>query len=310
VKPVARVEPFIGPVEEAAHGARAEAQAPERAAPESARPIGSLLRETCHFDEADVQRILAYKRKTGMRFGEAAVALRLAHRNDVLDALGRQFEYTSGYAGRELSAELVAAVDPFGSQADAFRELRSRLLLEALDEGPRCALAVLSPDPGDGKSYLAANLAVAFSQLAEPTLLIDADIRTPRQHALFRVGDGPGLSSVLAGFTQPAAALQAVPGLRGLHLLPAGAVPPNPVELLQRPPFGALVRDMLEQFDHVIVDTPAATRGADARIVAARCGAALVVARRSHTRMAPLEGLLALLARGPARIAGVVVNEH
>ena len=274
------------------------------------RPIGSLIRDVRELSDEQIQLIVAHQRKSGMRFGEAAVALRLVERKDVLGALSRQFQYATGFAGREANKELVAALDPFSDQADAFRELRSRLLLEVLGERPRCALAVVSPDAGDGKSYLAANLAVGFSQLGERTLLIDADIRTPRQHSLLGVERGIGLTSVLAGFAQADAAVAAVPGLPSLFLMPAGAVPPNPLELLQRPAFGALVRDMLEEFEHVVLDTPAAVRGADSRVIAARCGAALVVARKGRSRMQALEGLLGALERGSARIAGVIVNEH
>ena len=122
--------------------------------------------------------------------------------------------------------------------------------------------------------------------------------------------NGVGLSSVLAGFSDAGALVHEVPGLPHLYFVPAGPIPPNPVELMQRPRFGQLMRGLLEEFDHVVVDTPAAARGPDARVIAARCGAALIVARKSRSRLAPLEGLLSALARGPAQIAGVVVNEH
>jgi protein-tyrosine kinase len=273
--------------------------------------IGELLSEACQLREQQIQQILAYQRKAGMRFGEAAVALRLVDRKDVLEALYQQFQYTPGFPLQQGGTELVVAADRFGEQAEAFRELRSRLLIEVMRDGPRCALAIVSPDAGDGKTYLAANLAVSFSQLGERTLLIDADVRTPRQHQVLGIQqNGVGLSSVLAGFTDVAALVHEVPGLPHLYFVPAGPIPPNPVELMQRPRFGQLVRQLLEEFDHVIVDTPAAVRGPDARVIAARCGAALVVARRRRSRMAPLEGLLSALARGPAQIAGVVVNEH
>jgi protein-tyrosine kinase len=189
--------------------------------------------------------------------------------------------------------------------------LRSRLLLEVMRDGPRCALAVVSPDVGDGKTYLTANLALSFSQLGERTLLIDADVRTPRQHHVLGIKqNGAGLTSVLAGFSDADELVHEVPGLRHLYFAPAGPIPPNPVELLQRPRFGQLMRELLEEFDHVVVDTPAAVRGADSRVIAARSGAALVVARKSRSRMAAVEGLVGALARGPAQIAGVVVNEH
>lgn len=277
---------------------------------ERRRPIGELLREARQLSEREMQQIVAYQHKRSLRFGEAAVALRLVDRQDVLDALSQQFDYASGFAGCAGDSELVAAADPFSDQAEAFRELRSRLLLEVLGDGARSAIAVVSPDIGDGKTYLAANLAVSFSQLGERTLLIDADIRTPRQHRLLRVGQGTGLSNVLAGFAEARETVRPVPGVPYLFLLQGGAVPPNPLELLQRPALGRVIRDMLDEFDHVVLDTPAAARGADPRAVAARAGVALVVARRSRSRMAALEGLVSALGRGPARVAGVVMNEH
>lgn len=273
--------------------------------------LGALLRQAGRLGGDQVERILAYQRKTGLRFGEAAVALRLVERREVLQALARQFQYTPGFAGRALSQELVAAADPFGEQAEAIRELRSRLLVEVLREDEAAALAIVSPEVGDGKSYLAANLAVSFSQLGESTLLVDADVRTPRLHRLLGIAqNGVGLSSVLAGFARPASLVHEVPGLPHLYLAPSGPVPPNPIELLQRPVFGRLMRELLEEFDHVVVDTPAAARGADCRVIAARSGATLVVARRDRSRMAGLEGLVCALERGPSRVAGVVVNEH
>jgi protein-tyrosine kinase len=273
--------------------------------------IGDLLRELCHLTEQQIEKILSHQGKTGMRFGEAAVALRLVEQSAVLEALYQQFQYTPTFPLRGGRSELVAAADRFGEQAEAFRELRSRLLLEVMREGPRRALAVVSPNVGDGKTYLAANLAVSFSQLGERTLLIDADIRTPRQDRVLGIKrNGAGLSSVLAGFSDPASLVHDVPGLPDLYFAPAGPIPPNPVELLQRPHFRNLMHEFLEDFEHVVVDTPAAVRGPDPRVIAARCGAALVVARKGRSPMAALEGLVDALARGPADIAGVVVNEH
>lgn len=279
------------------------------AVPDANCLIGELMRETCELRDEEIGRILAYQRERGLRFGEAAVALRLARREDVLAALSRQFQYPIGFLGRELDSELVSAANPFGEQADAIRELRTRLL-EVRQARAARALAVVSPDAGDGKTYLAANLAIAFSQLAERTLLIDADIRAPRQHRLLGTENGAGLTSVLAGFTEAGAAVRPVPGLPELFLLPAGPLPPNPLELLQRPALGALMHEMLQKFEHLVLDTTAAVRGADSRLVAAGCGASLVVARRRRTRMAPLEGLLQALGRANVEIVGVVMNEH
>jgi chain length determinant protein tyrosine kinase EpsG len=273
------------------------------------RSIGDFLRESCSLSNEQVEKILQHQRERGMRFGEAAVELGLASSEDVLWALSQQFHYP--YASDDAAPfdeELVAAIDPFGEQAEAFREMRSQLMADVLAaDQPRRALAVLSPDSGDGKTFFAANMAIAFSQLGGRTLLVDADMRTPRQHCLFRVPNELGLSSILAGRTQSNAIYQ-VPQLPSLRVLPVGTVPPNPLELAQRPAFGLFMRELLAKFDHVIVDTPAAAHGADARVLAAKCGAAVVIGRRGNTRMKAIQTLLGALGNSSTRLAGVMVN--
>ena len=275
------------------------------------RSIGDFIRQVRGLSEAQVEQILGHQRLHGIRFGEAAVALQLATRDDVLWALSQQFHYP--YApgdGASFNSELIAAVDPFHRQTESFRDIRSQLMLGALaPEQPRRALAVMSPNIGDGKSFFAANLAVVFSQLGARTLLIDADMRTPRQHALFGVPNDYGLSSILSGRSDTKAihSLQALPSL---FVLPVGTLPPNPLELLQRPAFGLLVNELLGKFDHVIVDTPSSTHGADCRVLAAKCGVAMIIGRRGKSRMKALQGLVSEVTRGPAKFAGVVINDH
>lgn len=272
--------------------------------------IGDLIREVRDLDDEEMARIVAYQRQHGLRFGEAAVALRLATSEEVLWALSRQYSYS--YApglGDAAVAELVTARYPFGDDAEAFRELRSQLLMGVLGAGSRRALAVLSPHVGDGKTYIAANLAVAFSQLGGRTLLVDADMRTPRQHRLFGIEPEHGLSGLLSG-RYDGDAIQPVQGLPGLFLMPVGPTPPNPLELLQRPAFGLMIQELLTKFDHLIVDTPAALHGADARVIAAKAGAALVVGREGQSRMDAMRALLKSLEKTPAAVAGVVMNEH
>lgn len=273
--------------------------------------IGHYIRQVRGLSELQVGQILAYQRANGLRFGEAAIALKLATSDDVLWALAQQFDYP--YApgdGTPLHADLVAATEPFGEEAEAFRELRSQLLMGVLAEGQgRRALAVLSPDVGDGKSYFAANLAISFSQLGGRSLLVDGDMRTPRQHLLFGVDGEAGLSSILAGRAE-ASVIHQVPGMPTLFVLPVGTLPPNPLELLQRPAAGLLVQELLTKFDHVIVDTPAAVHGADARVLAARSGAALVIGRRGRTRIRELQNLIGAVVASQARMAGVMLNEH
>ena len=273
--------------------------------------IGSLLRSTRRITDDQVQEVLGYQREHGVRFGEAAVALKLVSHDDVVWALSQQFHYPYAPSDAISNPEVIVAASPFSDESEVFRELRSQLLLGALNPAePKRALAVLSPNVGDGKTYVAANLAAAFSQLAGRTLLIDADMRTPRLQDVFGLGPSlAGLSGILSGRAD-ADVIRHVTGLPNLFVLPAGAVPPNPLELVQHPAFGILMAEMLNKFDHVVVDTPAVTHGADSRVIAAKCGAALVVGRRGRSRMDAVDRLTNSLSRITDRLAGIVLNEH
>ncbi|MBL0730690.1 polysaccharide biosynthesis tyrosine autokinase [Piscinibacter sp. HJYY11] len=275
------------------------------------RPIGSILTETKRLPAGQVDKVLDYQRRKGLRFGEAAVALKLITEDDVLYALSQQFHYPyAPHTRRDLSGELVAAMQPFSDQAEAFRALRSQLMMRMFMPGaaPR-ALAVVSPEKGDGKTFFAANLAIAMAQLGGRTLLIDANLRGPRIHQLFSIDEKAGLSGVLSGRVQ-SNVIHQIADLNTLFVLPVGVAPPNPLELVERPAFSRLLSELLGKFDHVIVDTPAAQRGSDAGVIAARCGAALVVARRHQSRLGALHQLVSRLKDSPAQLAGMVINEY
>lgn len=291
--------------------AAVEADAEDARAPVLDRSIGDLIRQARKLSRAQVEQILTYQRENGLRFGEAAIALGLANEEDVLWALSQQFHYPYTPGQKKVNPELIVAASPFSDEAEVFRELRSQLLLDVLHpDQPRRALAIVSPDIGDGKTYLAANMAAAFAQLDGRTLLIDADMRTPRQQDLFRIGQPrAGLSGILSGRAEDSV-IQRVPDLPSLFVLPVGTIPPNPLELVQRPAFALLVKEMLNKFDHVVVDTPATAHGADARVIAAKCGAALIVGRRGRTRMKAMNNLVATLGKGAVKVAGVVFNER
>lgn len=276
------------------------------------RSIGAIIRETRNLSAEQVEQILAYQRDKGVRFGEAAIALGFASADDVLMALAEQFHYP--YAPeerRKLSPELVVLNQPFSQQAEAFRAIRSQVMMRVFGENetPRRALAVVSPDSGDGKTFFAANLAIALAQLGGRTLLVDADLRGPRQHMVFNIENGAGLSGVLSGRLE-SQVIQQIQGVPSLFVLPVGIVPPNPLELIERPAFGLLMRELTAKFDHVVVDTPAAIYGADAPVIAARCGAALVIARKNASRIGVLQDLVAVVSETPAKMAGVIMNEY
>ncbi len=279
---------------------------------EDARSIGSIISETRNLSAEQVESILDYQRKNGVRFGEAAIALGYASADDVLFALAQQFHYP--YAPeekRKANPELVTLNAPFSVQSEAFRGIRSQVMVRVFNEvdGRRPALAVISPDAQDGKTFFAANLAVTLAQLGGRTLLVDADMRGPRQHEVFGLPNNSGLSGILSGRAE-SRIVQQVPGVPSLFVLPVGITPPNPVELVERPAFGLLLRELTHKFDHVIVDTPAMIYGADASVIASRCGAALMIARKNRTQIGAIQDLTAALAGTPAKLAGVVMNDY
>lgn len=295
------------------HGVEAEdAQTRPQSGVVQDRSIGDILRQLRHLTDDQVGKVLALQRDRDLKFGEAAVTLGFVSTEDVLWALSQQFHYPyAAETGQKLNPELVVANQPFSQRAEAFRAIRSQLMMRLFNgqDPMRRALAVVSPDSGDGKTYFAANTAVAFSQLGARTLLIDADMRNPRQHQVFDIDNGNGLSGILSG-REAHNVIHNVRDLPSLFVMPVGTVPPNPLELVERPAFNLLMRELLNKFDHIVVDTPAAVHGSDAGVIAAKCGAAIVIARKDRTRAAMLQEFVGLLGQSPARLGGVVMNEY
>lgn len=290
---------------------------PAKAMPtaEDVRSLGEIIRDTRNLSAKQVGEILEYQRVNGLKFGEAAIALGLATPDDVLHALSKQFNYA--YGGQEAqnsSPELVVLAQPFGHQAEAFRAMRAQILMRtqpSAEEGAptkKRALAVLSATTGDGKTFFAANLAVAFAQLGQRTLIIDADLRGPRLHEVFDLASGTGLAGLLSG-RRGESVIKPAKGVPNLFVLPVGISPPNPLELLEGPAFGLLLMELLTKFDHVIIDTPAASFGADGLVVAARCGMALVIARKDENSIESVQNLVGNLNATQAVVVGVVMNE-
>ena len=273
-------------------------------------PLGEIFRETRRLDAHQIEAILAHQRQHGLLFGESAVALKLVDDQDVLWALSKQFHYPYALEGRkQFHPELITATTPFSSISETFRSIRSQLIRRAEQDPQRRAVAVVSADSGDGKTFFAANLAIAFSQLGRRTLLIDGDMRSPRLHKVFGIDNTRGLSSILAGRLS-ARVLAPVTDLPSLFVLPVGVAPPNPLELLESPAFGLLMQELLAKFDHVIIDSPSAMVGADAGVIAARSGAFVSVARQGKTCMASMIELVASLRDTATHSFGFVLNEH
>ena len=219
---------------------------------------------------------------------------------------GRALSATSN---KLVSPDVVAAYRPFSYEVEQLRAIRSQLMLRWFDRDTNCnRLAIVGAGRGAGRSYVAANLAVVFSQLGERTLLIDADLRMPHQHRLFRLENQTGLSSILAERAD-LGAIQQIPVLNSLSVLPAGPIPPNPLELLSRPTFAALLEQVSAQYDVVLIDTSCTSNGLDAVAVATRTAGALGVARTNHTRIAAYRELLQHLSQAGVTMVGSVLND-
>jgi receptor protein-tyrosine kinase len=271
--------------------------------------MGAILVDAGRISPKEVDRIVHYQQEAGMRFGEAGVELGLLTQADVLYALSLQFDYPFIQPGGSspVSTEVVVAYKPFSVEGEQLRALRSQLHLQWFNVSSRStALAVVSGGRGEGRSHLVANLAVTFAQLGQRTLLIDGDLRTPRQHKLFKVESQTGLSSLLAGRMQDQV-VTFVHGIPGLAVLPAGPTPPNPAELLSRPTLSRIIAQSTSSFDVVLVDTPAIESGADAALIARAVGAVLVVARNHVTRVTTFNDVAASMSDINVQIVGSVL---
>jgi receptor protein-tyrosine kinase len=274
------------------------------------RSIGAILVDGGKLTVEHAEQIIGLQKQTGARFGEAALQLGLVTAEDLQFALARQYGYPTLRRGEaKVSEELVAAYQPYSHQVEALRALRSQLMLRWFTgEAGNKALAIVSPGRGEGRSYLAANLAVVFSQLGESTLLVDADMRHGRQHQLFNLENQIGLSTVLSGRVS-AAPVRRLNDLVDLSVITAGPVPPNPQELLGREVFTKLLDKFASLFDVIIIDTPAGTDYADAQTIGARAGGALLVARQNHTGLHSAGAFGETLGQLGTSLVGAVLNQ-
>jgi chain length determinant protein tyrosine kinase EpsG len=272
--------------------------------------IGTILVDSGRLSSENAERILRLQIEQDKRFGDVGMKLGLLTEEDIRFALSRQFDYLYlPQSDTSLNHELVAAYDPFGSVVEKLRALRGQLMLRWFNaETRRNALAVVSPGQSEGRSFIAANLAIVFSQLGERTLLVDADLRNPRQQKLFKIGQSGGLSGMLAG-RNGAEAIARISPLPGLSVLPAGAVPPNPQELIGRPVFAELLQTLIQNFDVVIVDTPGASTHAEALTIAVGTSSALVLARKNRSSVRDLATLARSLEQTRTTLVGSVLND-
>ncbi len=191
--------------------------------------------------------------------------------------------------------------------AEAYRTIRTNLLFTLANTDNR-VVVFSSAEPSAGKSTLSANMAIVMAQTGAKVLLMDADMRKPRQHRNFRCPRTEGLSKVLGGISTLEDSLyrQVLPNL---DLLSAGPIPPNPSELLGSQRMTNLLEDLKEQYDYIFVDTPPLTVVADALILLPQAAGAVLVARQRQTAYDELKEVIESIKQIDASLLGVVLAD-
>lgn len=269
--------------------------------------LGRLLVDAGKISDEDIERILALAKEKGIQFGEAAVKLRLVKKEDIEAALAKQYGHTYLRKGeRALSKELIAIYRPESPKVKTLRALRVQLMLGSF-KTTNNALAMVSSGAGEGRSFLVANLAVVFAQLGQRTVLVDAHMQKPRLHEMFAADNSLGLSAALVGRTNDVAV--PVAQIENLWLVPAGASPPNPDELLARNNFARFCAELISKHDVVLFDTAPGSSSTCADSVADRCGKAIIVVRRDQTTFADAKAFAERM-RNRAKVVGSILNRH
>jgi len=190
--------------------------------------------------------------------------------------------------------------------AEALRTVRTNVLFSSADIGGK-TIVVTSTGPGEGKTLIASNLAIAFAQAGQRVLLVDADMRRPRVHDVFSMEQEPGLSNLLVGSSKTSEAVTQTT-VQGLWVLGAGRTPPNPPELLSSQRFHDLVVSLRDHFDWVVIDTPPIMAVCDAALIARDATGVIYVVGAEMTNRHTAQSGLEQLERANARLIGAVLN--
>ena len=229
--------------------------------------------------------------------------------SDVMNSLRVPFlgilpyvEQTKNFKG---SALLLSDGVP-AAYAEACRALRTNILASTGATGNR-SLLVTSAAPGDGKSVLSVNLAVALGRSGKRVLLVDADLRRPTLHGLMNCKQRPGLAEVLTGSRRPSEAIVST-SCSGVWLLPSGATLSNPSEQLGSKRFKEFLEKLTESFDWVIIDSPPVMAVTDPAVIARIASGVLFVINARRTKQRVAQAALDRLEAAGASFAGAVLN--
>lgn len=274
-------------------------------------PIRDALLRLGYLSEDQTNRVTLHQRERGLDFDQAALELGYITTDD-LDRAREQLISSMALQDtrrRAVSDELVVVNEPSSLRAESIRLLRTQIIAQHIRSGKR-GLAFVSSVDGAGCSYLVANLAASLSQVGTKTLLVDANMRSPRQDQIFGLdANAPGLSSFLSlQVSRPERVVHANV-LPNLSVITAGPTVARPQELLSGNRFRDGTNTLLREYDLVVFDTPATNANADALTVAAAAGYAIVVARRNFSYFSDVSTLVGQLASARCPVVGSVLNE-
>lgn len=201
---------------------------------------------------------------------------------------------------------LIAHSHPKLAVTEQYRLIRTNILFSSVDKAIQ-SLIVTSPDSSEGKSTTAANLAIVLAQQGKKVLLVDADLRKPTVHFTFNTSNIYGLTNVL---TKEVNSWEAITKtyIPNLDILTSGPLPPNPSELLNSEAMELWIKEMNEQFDYVVYDTPPVLAVTDPQILANKCDGVVLVIASGKTRIDKTLKAKELLEKAKSHLLGVVVN--
>ncbi len=271
--------------------------------------IGILLIKSGKLTAENAREVAALSNLRSIRFGDAALELGFVTKEDIEEVVAKQFDYTHLTFNDAFSPGLVSAFHPRSAEAEFIRGLRTQLMLDWFKKGGNKSLAISSIDEGSGSSRFVANAAVSFSQLGKKTLLIDANLRRPTLHQTFDLSAHErGLSDILIG-RAGLDAIREIKAINNFSLLPAGAIPPNPQELVAGKMFEDLLTFLNEIFDIILIDTPAFSISADAQVIGAAAGGTLLVIRKHVTKASQVTAISDMLVSNGTAIVGSVMTD-
>ncbi|MEP2653487.1 MAG: CpsD/CapB family tyrosine-protein kinase [Paraglaciecola sp.] len=269
--------------------------------------IGELLVKEKKLSIGDISKIANEQKMSGSLFGDAAIKLGLLTKADIEQVLSEQFEFSYFDENSDkFSVKLITALKPDHPFSEKIRLLRVQLTLRWLKD--KKSISIFGDDASVGTSLICANLAISFAQFGIKTLLVDANMRKPSQHELFKLTNTNGFSQILAS-RSGTEAIQNLPHFKNLSILTSGPLPPNPVELLGREEMQALVKTLDNSYDVVIYDCPSVKEHSDAYILTSLIKGVVITSKRNSSKLSNFENIVDKVNLSGGNLIGAVINE-